>query len=288
MKLLFLAPGKISKTSEKIIMEAERLFTEVDLIRIRDLAINAGDRFTISYNRRDLIDYDYLLPRIDSKRASFGHHVMKFFDALGTKKPYTADAIRIAHNKFATIWELKKAGLPVPDTYYTASKEAAERILDRMDYPAVIKLVGGFGGKGVMFAESKETAESIVNTLDLLRQELLIEKFIENPGEDIRVLIIGDEVVSMKRIAKTGEKRANIYAGGRGISHRPSEEQIDISFKAAEIIKADICAVDIIEGKDGPFIIELNINPGISGITKATGENVAQKIARYIYEEAKR
>ena len=288
MKLLFSAPEKKSKTTTLIEGEAKKLFSEIKSISIKQLVINAGDKFSVEYMGKELIDFDYLLPRIDSKRASFGFHVMKYFDDVGIKKPYPANAILIAHNKFATIWELKRAGLPVPDTYYTASKVSAEKLLKKMDYPAVIKIVDGFGGKGVMFAESEETGKSIVRTLDLLKQELMIEKFIENPGEDIRILIIGDEIVSMKRIAKRDEKRANIHAGGRAETYKPSDEEKEIAFKAAGILRANICAVDIIQGKNGPEIIELNINPGISGITKATGENIAQKIVRYIYEISKR
>lgn len=288
MKLLLLAPIKKSQTTMLIEEEAKKLFSEVKCIPLKQLVISAGEKFSIEHENKELLGYDYLLPRIDSKRASFGYHVMKFFDAIGTRKPYPAQAILIAHNKFATIWELKKAGLPVPDTYYTATKESAEKILRKMDYPAVIKIVSGFGGKGVMFAESEETGRSVVRTLDLLKQELLIEKYIENPGQDIRIIIIGDETVAMRRIAKHEEKRANIYAGGRGESYKPSSIETEIAFKAAGVLKAEICAVDIVQGKEGPEIIELNINQGIVGISKATGENVAQKIARYIYEEAKR
>jgi len=288
MKLLIMAPGKFSKTTKMIEEEAKKLFKEVHIAPMRSIGIEAGDEFKLYYEEKDILKYDYLLPRIDSKRAELGYHLMKFYDLIGMRKPYNAESILIAHNKFATIFELKKAGLPVPATWLAGSKKTAEDLLLKVKFPAVIKLVSSFGGKGVMFAESLNTAKSILKTLDLLKEELMIEDFIEGGGEDIRMLVIGDEIVSMKRIAKKGENRANIYAGGRGVSYKPSEEEINISLKSAEILKANICAVDLMKGKDGPNIIELNINPGITGLTKTTGVNVAQKIAKFIYEEAKK
>jgi len=288
MKLLVLAPGKSSETTRMIIKESKKLFSSVDLVPIREVIIGAGKDLGIYYKTKNLSKYDYLLPRIDSKRASFGYHIIKFFDNIGMKKPFSANSVLMAHNKFSTIYELKMAGLPVPDTYYTTSQDSASSLIKKMNYPAVIKLVSSFGGKGVMFAESEKTGKSIVQTLDLLNQDLMVEDFIENPGEDIRVFIIGDEYVSMKRIAKKGERRANVKAGGRTVSFKPTDEQLEVSRKAAEILGAKVCAVDIVESKDGPQIIELNINPGIVGISKATGDNVAQKIAKFCYEEAKK
>ena len=179
-------------------------------------------------------DFDYLLPRIDSKRASFGYHIMRYFDVIGMKKPYSSEAILIAHNKFATIWELKKAGLPVPDTYYTASKESAEKILGKMDFPAVIKIVGGFGGKGVMFAESEETGKSVVRTLDMLKQELMIEKYVENPAVSVIVKSAeSQKYYILGEIQKTGEyqitKRVTVlqaFALAGGFTEWASKKEI--------------------------------------------------------------
>ena len=118
----------------------------------------------------------------------------------------------------------------------------------------------------------------------------MLEDYIPNPGEDIRAFIVGDEVVAgMKRVAKKGEKRANIKTGGKGIAVKLTPEEEKISLKAAKTIKAKICAIDMIRGEDGRSrIIETNINPGLKGITKATGTNIAKKIVQYCYEEAKR
>jgi len=288
MKLLMLAPGKASKSTQMIFDESKKLFDSVDLFSIQDVILETTKEVRGFCNGNDLSNYDYMLPRIDSKRASYGYHVIKFFDSINMKKPYHAEAIPIAHNKFSTLFEFGKKGIVVPDTYFTSSKKSAEDLVRKMKFPAMIKLVSSYGGKGVMYIESRQAAMSVVKTLNLLKQDLMLEKFIDNPGEDIRGFLIGDEIIGMKRIAKKGEKRANVSSGGKAVTYTLDDEEKEIVFKTAKILGAKICATDMIKGKDGVFVIEANINPGLQGITKATGINLAQKIAKFCYEEAKK
>ena len=140
-----------------------------------------------------------------------------------------------------------------------------------------------------MFIESKEAAESTIDTMRSLQQHMLLEEFIPNPGEDVRGIVAGDEIIaSYKRIAAQGEKKANIHLGGSAKFYALDSDMQEIVLKAAEAIKAKICAIDMLIGKDGPMVIEANINPGLQGIEKTTGINVAQKIIRYIVSEIKR
>ncbi|MBR9682067.1 MAG: RimK family alpha-L-glutamate ligase [Candidatus Aenigmarchaeota archaeon] len=288
MKLLILAPGKASKSTQMIFEESKKLFDEVDLFAIEDVILETSEEVKAYCGDKDLSGYDYMLPRIDSKRASFGYHVVKFFDLINMRKPYSAEAIPIAHNKFSTLFEFRKNGVVVPDTYFTSSKKSAEELVRKMKFPAMVKLVSSYGGKGVMYIESRQAAMSVVKTLNLLKQDLMLEKFIENPGEDMRGFLIGDEIIGMKRIAKKGEKRANVSAGGKAVTYTLNDEEKEIVFKTAKILNAKICAIDMINGKDGAYVIEANINPGLQGITKATGINLAQRIAKFCYEEAKK
>jgi ribosomal protein S6--L-glutamate ligase len=287
--MAIIAPKVKSKSTLMIIEEAKKLFEKVDLIPLERVVLSVPQRFKVTYKDKSILDYDYILLRIDSKRARFGYQLTKALDFHNIKKQYPASTVLIAHNKFATVFELAKAGLPIPPSSYTNSKESAEEIIEKVDFPIVIKLVSSFGGQGVMFAESETTAKSIVNTLDLLKQDIMLEKYVENPGEDIRAFIVGDEIAaSMKRVAKKGEKRANIKAGGTAVPVELTEAEKDISLKAAKAVKSKILAVDMLRGPDGSKIIEVNINPGLQGITSATGINVAQKIAKFCYNEAKK
>lgn len=291
MKLLVLAPRRLSKSTKMVVDEAKNLFSEINLVPINRVVMKVEGQskigFKLFYKNIDLLKHDYLFPRIDSKRVRMGYHIIRLFDIFSMKKPYNAETILYAHNKFATIYKLKSAGLPVPMTYYTSSKESASELINTVNFPVVIKLVDSFGGKGVMFLESEETAKSVIKTLDLMKQDLMIEDFVENPGEDIRILVIGDDYVSMKRVAPKGDLRANIRGGGKAEPFKPSEEQVDLAFKASSIIGSQICGVDMIESSNGTEIIEVNINPGIVSISKASNTNVAKKIAEFCYKECK-
>ena len=140
-----------------------------------------------------------------------------------------------------------------------------------------------------MFIESKEAAESTIDPMRVLKQHMLLEEYVPNPGEDVRGIVAGEEVIaSYKRIAAKGEKKANIHLGGSAVTYKLNDEQQEVVLKSAEAIKAKICAIDMLIGKDGPLVIEVNINPGLAGIEKTTGVNVAQRMVRYAASEAKK
>ena len=273
-----------------MIEEAKKVFKKVDLVPVIEVVLKIDDKIDVLYNNKSLGDYDYILPRIDSKRAVVGYPVIRFLDSMNVKKPYVSETIIVAHNKFLTLQNLVENNVPVPKTYLTASRKSARSVVDKEKLPIILKLLSGFGGQGVMFIETKEAVNTTIDAMRILKQEILLEKYVENPGEDIRGIVAGDEIIaSFKRIAKEGEKRANIYSGGRAVSFKLNSEMEEIVFKSAEAIKSKICAVDMIQDKKGNiFVIEVNINPGLRGIEKATNINVAQRIIDFVYSELKR
>jgi ribosomal protein S6--L-glutamate ligase len=185
--------------------------------------------------------------------------------------------------------ELVGRDIPVPETWITASKEMAGGIIDKQKMPVIMKLLSGFGGEGVMIMESKEAAKATIHTMQTLKQEILIEKYLPNPGEDIRAVVAGEDVIaSFKRIAGAGQKKANIHLGGRGVDFKLTPEMKEIALKSAKAIGSSICAIDMVESKGSVYVIEANINPGIKGIEKATTINVAQRIIDYIAGEIRR
>ena len=155
----------------------------------------------------------------------------------------------------------------MPITYLASSTRAAKKILNEVNYPIVLKFPHGTQGKGVMFAESFAAASSMLDALIALKQPFLIQEYIETGGVDIRAFVVGDKVAaSMKRKAVRGEMRANIHTGGTG-------ESCVLDQKTKNIAK-------------GPLVIEANLSPGLQGITKATSINVADKIAKYLFEKS--
>lgn len=286
MRLALLAPAKFAETTRRLYEHAKKKF-RVKLIPLNEVVVEVGKEFGVYWNEESLLDFDYVLPRIDAPRARFGYHVIKALDLFQVRKPYDAEALRIAHNKFATVFELAKNNIPVPLSFYVASKKGAKVAIENLSMPIVIKLISSFGGEGVLFLNTETSALSVAKTLNLLREDMLIEEFVENPGEDIRAFVIGDEMIGMKRIAKH-DFRANVHLGGKAMKHELSGEEEKIARKCAKAVGSKILAVDMIESEDGPKVIEVNINPGVVGISEATGIDVAERIIEFVYQEAKK
>jgi len=287
MKVCVIGSEKKSESTMKIfnaLKESNRFdsvfFAPTEKIRI---GVKNGD-FPIFYRDADLTTFDAVMPRIGSSKALFGYLITKYLRKANVYVPFTPEAVFISHDKYLTLSKLNEAKIPVPETYLTMSPPTAKRIIKEMKFPVVMKLLGGSGGKGVMFTDKENTAISLIDTLNVLKQPLFIEKYIKNPGEDIRIIVIGDEVVAaMKRISTNGDLRANLSSGGKGVIYKPDAEMKEIAIKAAKTIGAEICGVDFIQGKKGPAVIEVNICPGMK-ISDITGFNVQKRIAEFIAE----
>lgn len=289
MKLGILGPNQnyIGYTTQRLLEEAKKEF-DVKLISVLKTKLKIEKELDVIYENDSLTKFDYILPRIDSKRAEIGYPIIRFLDHLNVKKPYPSESVLIAHNKFITLEKLVANNIPVPATYMTGSKESAKEIIKKHKLPLILKLLSGFGGHGVMIMDTKEAAQGVIETMKTLKQEILIEEFLPNPGEDVRGIVAGEEVIaSYKRVAAKGEKKTNISSGGKGISFQLTGEMEDICIRSAKAIKSKIAAVDMIDSKDGVKVIEVNINPGLKGIEKTTNLNIAQKIIQFVKSELK-
>jgi len=290
MKFALLGPSPefAAHSTRRLLEEARKQFRHVEHVPITDIVLEVGKKTSARFGKKNLEDYDYILPRIDSKRAEIGYPIMRFLDEKGTMKPYPADTILVAHNKFLTLMALTGRGIKVPDTWITGAKEEANKILDKQKLPIIMKLLAGFGGEGVMIMESREAAKATLHALKTLKQEVLLEEYLPNPGEDIRAIVAGDEVVaSFKRIAGPGSKKANIHLGGKGVDFKLPPEMREIALESAKAIDSKICAIDMVESMGKTYVIEANINPGLRGIEKATNINVAKRIIDYVKSEVK-
>jgi len=244
--------------------------------------------FPIFYRDKDLTSFDVVYPRIGASKAIFGYLVTKYLRNAGVYVPISPKSILIAHDKYLTLEALNRAKVPIPETYLAMSPPSAKRVVQGLKPPIVMKLLKGSGGKGVMFSDDTQNALALIDTLNVLRQPLFIEKYVDNPGEDIRVIVVGKEAVaSMKRIAKKGERRANLSSGGKGVSIKIDSTLERIAIKSARAIRAEICGVDIIEDREGPVVLEMNICPGMK-ISDVTRVNVPMRIANYLADKAEK
>lgn len=224
---------------------------------------------------------DIIIPRISGTINSFGMSVVKQFGLLNIPSVNSAASIALARDKFMCAQHLISRRIAVPATAMIRNPEDIETALKLVGGPPVIlKLIEGAQGIGVILAESRDSIESTINAFFSLGQNIIIQQFVaESKGRDIRVLVVGGEVVaSMRRVARAGEFRTNIHRGGQGERIVLPRVYEDIAVRAVGTIGLDVAGVDMIESTGGPKVLEINPSPGIEALEKITGQDVATRI----------
>jgi ribosomal protein S6--L-glutamate ligase len=288
MRAAIISQGSIS--SQWIAEEMKKVFDSVDVFDIRDFEVSLGGKEPeIFYEGKPLKkEYDCIYAKGSFRYVTL---LRSLTTILGKDAymPIRPGAFTAGHDKLLTHLKLQVANIPQPKTYVVSTADAGKKLLKKVDYPLVMKLPAGTHGKGVMLADSKESASSMIDALALLKQPFLMQEYIETNGTDTRAFVVGDEVIaSMQRTAAEGEKRANIHAGGSALAFELDAYAKKIAVDTSRAVGADICAVDMLITKGKPVVIEINLSPGLQGITRATKVNVAHKIAKFLYAEAKR
>jgi len=275
-----------SKSSLWTIEEMSKYFKRVDNLNLKSIEIRLDPTNpVIYYEGAPLQKYDCVYVKGSFRFAQVMETITRFLHKEAYM-PISPESFSIVHDKLATHLVLQENNMPMPGTYFASSSEAAKKLLRSLNYPIILKFPKGTQGKGVMFADSFASANTILDALVSLKQPFIIQEFIATAGEDIRVIVIGNEIAAaMKRKSVDGDIRSNIHQGGYGEKLKLDSKTTAVCLKAAKILKADICAIDLLEGARGPLIIEANISPGLQGITKATQTNVAAKIAKFLYEK---
>ncbi len=286
MKAALISLGSVS--SKWTAGAMKRYFDKVDDINIKDLEINLGLKTPeVIYKGKPLGEYDCIYAKGSFRYATLLDSLSL---ALGKKAymPIMPGAFTVGNNKLLTHLQLQEKNIPMPVTYLASTAATAKKVLEKINYPIVMKFPEGTQGRGVMFADSFASASSVLDALTALKQPLIIQEYIETGETDIRAIVVDEKVVaSMKRKAIYGEKRANIHAGGEGEACILDENTKKIAIQTAKAVGADICAVDLLESVKGPLVIEINLAPGLQGITKATKIDVAEKIAKFLFDKTK-
>lgn len=220
--------------------------------------------------------------------TDFQFEVFEQLDRMGILLVNSPAAIQVAESKFLTSFILQEKGFRIPDSFIVQGLEDAEAFLGKHE-DIVAKPLYGFQGYGVI--RIKKGERDTRNRIKRLLSEfkcLCLQRYIPNPGRDIRAFVVGDEVVaSIYRFAQIGRWKTNIRAGAMPVAHKLTDEQRDMSVKASRYLGLDYTGVDIIEGLDGDYILEVNGAPAWSGIMEATGRNVAEDIINHIIRRLK-
>ncbi len=262
---------------------------EVRVLNTLRFAIDlAGDEPALQYRGKPLSEYDAVLPRIGASITFFGLAVVRQFEQMDVYTPNTAAGIANSRDKLRSIQILSRHDVGIPATTFVRDRQDVLAAIDRVGgAPVVIKLLEGTQGIGVILAPDKKVAEAIIETLQSARQNVLIQRFVaESKGTDVRALVVGDRVVAaMRRRAQGDEFRSNVHRGGtaEAITLDPEFEQVAVG--AAQIMGLRVAGVDMLEGDDGPLVMEVNSSPGLEGIETASGLDIAGSIIDYIADQ---
>jgi ribosomal protein S6--L-glutamate ligase len=286
MKLAILSRGPKSYSTMR--------FKEAALQRGHDVKVLNTLKFAIDlqrgvpdlyYNQQSLSEYDAVLPRIGASITYYGTAVVRQFQEMDVFCANTAHGISNSRDKLRSLQILSRHHIGIPRTTFVHSKKDVLPAIQRVGgAPVVIKLIEGTQGIGVLLAESEKSAEAIVELLQSQKQNVLIQKFVaESKGKDIRAFVVGDRVVAaMRRVAQGQEFRSNVHRGGIAEAVELSEEYVQTAIRATQILGLQVAGVDMLEGKDGPQIMEVNSSPGLEGIETCTGLDIAGAVIDYI------
>ena len=245
----------------------------------------SGGEPDLQFRGRQLSDYDAVLPRIGASITYFGTAVVRQFEQMDVYTPNTANGIANSRDKLRATQILSRHDIGMPATTFVRDKADVLPAIELVGgAPVVIKLLEGTQGIGVILAPDKKVAEAIIETLQSTKQNVLIQQFIaESKGRDIRALVVGDRVVgAMRRTAQGDEFRSNVHRGGSVEAVELSAEYERTAVRAAQIMGLRVAGVDMLEGNDGPLVMEVNSSPGLEGIERATELDIAGAIIDHI------
>jgi len=237
------------------------------------------------YRSKRLGAYDAVIPRIGASITSFGAAVVRQFQQMNVFCANSAMGISNSRDKLRSLQILSKHDIGMPETTFVRDRKDILPAIDRVGgAPVIIKLLEGTQGVGVILAESRKIAEAIIETLHGANQNVLIQKFVaESKGRDVRAFVVGDRVVAaMRRTAQGQEYRSNVHRGGVAEAVELDAAFEKTAIKSAQILGLRVAGVDMLEGREGPQVMEVNSSPGLEGIETSTGVDVAGAIAEHI------
>lgn len=249
-----------------------------------DLMIEA-DGPSIFYHGIKLTGIDAIVPRIGASVTFYGTAVVRQFEMMGVFSTTYSQSIVRSRDKLRSLQILSGAGLPMPKTAFTNYSKEEKNIVDNVGgSPLIIKLLEGTQGLGVVLAETRKAAVSVIEAFHGLKARIIVQEFIkEAKASDIRIFVVDGKVVgAMKRSGKEGEFRSNLHRGGKAEVIKLSRAERSVAIKAASSMGLSVAGVDLLQSARGPLILEVNSSPGLEGIEKATGVDIADKIVDYI------
>jgi ribosomal protein S6--L-glutamate ligase len=286
MKIAILSRNPKLYSTRRLVEAAQQRGHEVRVLDALRCYMNITSmRPSIHYKGEDLVGFETVIPRIGASVTFYGTAVLRQFEMMGVYPLNESVAITRSRDKLRSLQLLARKGIGLPVTGFAHSPDDVQDMLKMVGgAPAVIKLLEGTQGIGVVLAETEKAAESVIEAFMGLKANILIQEFIkEAGGADIRCLVIGGKVVAaMKRQSKEGEFRSNLHRGGSASLIKLTPEERSTAVRAASIMGLNVCGVDILRSNHGPVVMEVNSSPGLEGIEAATGKDIAGMIIQFI------
>jgi ribosomal protein S6--L-glutamate ligase len=289
MRICILSRSRHSYSTRRL---REACLTRGHIVRVLDtvrftMAVERG-KPQLLYKDKSLSRYDAVIPRIGASVTFYGTAVVRQFEQLGVFTLSSSHAISVSRDKLRSLQVLSRHNIGIPPTAFVRDRQSVVPAIERLGgAPVIVKVLEGTQGVGVILADTAKVAQAIIETLQGAKQNVLIQKFVkESRGRDIRAFVVGGHVVAaMRRVAQGDEYRSNIHRGGRTEKVKLDPEYERTAIFAAQIMGLRVAGVDILESQDGPQVMEVNSSPGLSGIERTTGIDVAGKIVEHIEDQ---
>ncbi len=286
MLLYILSRKPTLYSTRRLVEAAERRGHDVFVRDPLKFTIEVQGPPSILYLAKPVKQPDAIIPRIGASITTFGLAVVRQFEQMGVYTPNDSNVISCSRDKLRALQMLSRHDVILPKTVFVRRKKEILSAIEAVGgVPVVLKLLEGTQGMGVVLARDLNTAQAIMELLQVAKQNILVQKFIEeSAGRDIRAFVVGDRVVAAIRRISTSESefRSNIHRGGRAEALKLSPEFERTAIRAAQLIGLRVAGVDMLESKNGPLILEVNSSPGLEGIETATGIDVADEIIQFV------
>lgn len=247
------------------------------------------DKPDIFYKGESLSDLDAVIPRIGASVTFYGTAVVRQFEMMKKFTAVHSQALVRSRDKLRSLQILARSGVGLPKTVFTNYSKEVNKLIDSVGgAPLIVKLLEGTQGYGVVLAPTKKAAQSIIEAFHSMKARVIVQEFVsESKGADIRAFVVDGKVVgAMKRQGKEGEFRSNLHQGGSSSLIKLTKREREAALTAAQAMGLPIAGVDMLQSERGPLILEVNSSPGLEGIEKTTGKDIAGAVARYVISQA--
>ena len=292
MKIAILSRNPKLYSARRLIEAAEERDHEVQVLNTLKCYMDiASHNPSVHYKGKELDPFDAVIPRIGASVTFYGAAVLRQFEMMGSYPLNESVAINRSRDKLRSLQILARAGIGLPLTGFAHTPDSTQDIIEIVNgAPLVVKLLESTQGKGVVLAETRKAAESLIEAFRGLNANFLVQEFIkEAGGADFRCFVIGDKVVAaMKRQGKEGEFRSNLHRGGTASLIKLTPEERSTAVRAAKKMGLNVSGVDLLRSNHGPVVLEVNSSPGLEGIETATNRDIAGLIIQFIEKNAKK